>query len=347
MRNKIKKRIESEIGRFLKKLNKKPYLNAAPPAIFYHIKKILLQKGKRLRPSLFIISYLGFAKKAARGLYTSALSTELLHNFILIHDDIIDGSEYRRGQASIHNMLAGYLAGYKHAKCTGRDLAIILGDVMYALGIEAFLTIDENAVLKERALKKLIETAVYTGSGEFLELVAANEDIGSATKEDIYKIYDLKTGIYSFAAPLEIGAILGRAKDDDINKLYACGINLGRAFQIRDDISDIVAVGRDFGKWCLDDLREAKRTILVWHAFNNTNKKTASNLKKIMAKDAPARSDLLTARRIILDSGALEYAEKEIVYFVKQAAKLCHASRLDPAGIDQILRLADAHILKS
>src|SRR4030042_1469006 len=98
------------------------------------------------------MGYLGVSRKAASGLYRSALSIELLHDFMLVHDDIIDKSDTRRGKPSLHQGFKNYLSGYKTNKFTGEDLALVAGDVMYAMGINAFLSIRENKERKEKAL---------------------------------------------------------------------------------------------------------------------------------------------------------------------------------------------------
>lgn len=334
MLNKIKNRVERELVIYLRSLNKTYSFDALSPALFRHIKGSLLQKGKRIRPSFFVIGYLGFSKKEASGLYTSALSMEFLHNFVLIHDDIIDSSSIRRGAPSAHKMLSEYIAKYKDLKATGEGLAMILGDVMYALGISAFLTLAEDAGRKERALKKLIDAAVYTGAGEFLELMSGTENIDSITKEDIYKIYDLKTGIYSFSTPLVVGAMLAGAKEEELNKLFRCGIYLGRAFQIKNDLSDS----------SLEDLRESKRTILVWYAYNNSDKKSKLALKKILAKKDPARSELLKVRKLMIESGAIDCVKKEMAAFVIKAKSVHADSGMRKAYKDIISDYSDSLI---
>ena len=313
MLRRIKNRVGKEIDRYLLTLHKKYSFDTLSPELFRHIRLSLLQNGKRIRPSLFVLGYLGFAKNETAGLYTSALSTEFLHNFILIHDDIIDRSGTRRGNPSMHKTFDRYLKGYRHIKFTGQDLAIVLGDVMYALGIYAFLAIDEDAMRKERALKKLIDAAVYTASGEFLELLAGTKDINTMTKEDIYKIYDLKTGLYSFATPLAVGAILAGAEEKDLDILFRCGLYLGRAFQIKDDLADN----------SFTDLREGKRTILLWYAYNNSDKKIKTMIKIFLNKRDPARADLLKARKIMIGSGAMDRARKEAAVFAIKAKILC------------------------
>lgn len=329
MINKIKNKIEKNLLTFLNALNKDYFLKATSPLLFEAISDFVLRKGKRARPILFIIGYLGFSKKEPEGLYTSALSLELLHDFMLVHDDIIDKSLLRRGKPSAHTMLNQYLKEYKNVKFNGEDLAIVIGDVMYAMGLHAFLSVNENLCNKEKALRKLIDAAVYTGCGEFIELLSGLKNISEIKKADIYKIYDFKTAYYTFATPLSMGALLAGAKDKQADILFHYGIYVGRAFQIKDDILGIFGKERTIGKSVITDLQEAKKTILIWYAYHHTQKTHKLSIQKALGKNNLQRSDLLEARSIIKSSGALEYAKQEISHLIKKAKSLLSSSTMN------------------
>lgn len=326
---KIKKRVDSELTRYVRDLDRLYSLNAISPILSRRIKEFITRKGKRIRPILFAIGYLGFAKKPASGLYRSALSIELLHDFMLIHDDIIDRSSTRRGKPSMHAMFNKYLTGRKGIKFSGEDLAIVTGDVLYAMALHTFLSVrEENPKNKEAALKKLIESAFYTGCGEFIELLYGGKGIEEIKKDDIYKIYDLKTANYTFASPLTIGATLAGAKEKEIRRLFQYGIYLGRAFQIQDDILGIFSEEKEIGKSNLTDLQEAKKTLLIWYAYHNARAKDKAQIRAIMAKKKVRKTDLVRMRRIIAVSGSLDYAKKEIHALANEARALNQASSM-------------------
>jgi geranylgeranyl diphosphate synthase type I len=232
----IKNKIERELDAYIHGVDGMYSLKRISPVLFKNIKDFLRRGGKRIRPILFVVGYLGFAKKARPGLYRSALSLELLHDFMLVHDDIIDKAGTRRGRPAMHAMFKDYLDRNRNIKFTCQDLAMVAGDVIYALALEAFLSVEEDRERKEAALKKLIEAALYTGSGEFIELFAGIKSLDKITKEEIYKIYDFKTANYTFASPMAIGATLAGADKRQIDLLFKYGLYLGRAFQIKDDI---------------------------------------------------------------------------------------------------------------
>ena len=324
----IKNKIEAELSNFICSIDKLYFLNKISSLLFNTIKEFVSREGKRIRPTLFIIGYLGFAKKPAPGLYRTALSLELLHDFMLVHDDIIDKSPTRRGKPSVHAALNKHLNSRKNLKFNGEDLAIVVGDVIYAMAINAFLSVKEDMKHKEMALKKLTEAAFYTGSGEFIELIYGMKSIDEITKEDIYKIYDLKTATYTFAAPLAMGATLAGEKENEVQKLFNYGIYLGRAFQIKDDILGMFSSQKEMGKSNLTDLQEAKKTLLIWHAYNHSDRKNKSEIKRILSNNNVNKSDLSRIRGIITSCGSMDYAKKEINALIIKAENLNKTFRM-------------------
>jgi len=340
MFSQIKNKIERELPRFLDYINKSYSLAKISPLLFKNIKEFVLRDGKRIRPALFVIGYLGFGARATPRLYTSAISFELLHDYLLIHDDIIDKSDTRRGKPSLHLMLDHYLKDFKKIKFNGRDLAIVVGDVMYAIAIHAFLAIKENKIIKEKALKKFIEAATYTGSGEFMDLLAGAKDISAITKNEIYRIYDYKTACYSFASPLASGAILAGAGQKEADRLFNYGIYLGRAFQIKDDILGTFSNEKEIGKSTLSDLKEAKKTVLIWYAYRHAASRERALIKKIFTKNSVGTKDLLAIREIIRKTGALDYAEREIYSLINKAGSLISSSAMRRKYRDSLHRYA-------
>ena len=320
----MKDKIDNELLVFVTNLNSKYSLKSISPILYKTIKGFILGDGKRVRPILFIVGYLGYSKKAAKGLYASAVALELLHDFLLVHDDIVDKSPTRRGKPSMHVMLQKYLDinKSKKIKFNGQDLSIIAGDIIYAMAIEAFLSIKEDYPRKENALRHFIKAAAYTGAGEFIELLSGIKNIKNTTKADIYKIYDYKTAHYTFSAPLSTGAILAGASSGQVKSLNSYGIALGRAFQIKDDIIGIFGNEKKIGKSTLSDLQEAKKTLLVWQAYRNSNLTGKRTINNVLTKKKVTRNDLKTMKTIIKDSGALNYAKAEMITLAKQSQKL-------------------------
>lgn len=318
----ILRNINRELRLFIGETDNLYSLRKISPLLYASIREFALRGGKRVRPTLFVIGYLGYAEAAPPGLYRSAVALELLHDFMLVHDDIIDKSETRRGKPSMHMLLQAHIGRRSNVKFTGEDLAIVAGDVMYAMALGAFLAVEEDKSRKEAALRKLIEAALYTGSGEFIELIYGLKENAAISRNEIYRIYDLKTAQYTFSYPLTIGATLAGAPQRRIEPLFRYGIYLGRAFQIKDDILGMFGDERKTGKSTLCDIQEAKKTILIWCAHNRASKRQKAMMRAILTKTKPIPRDLAIMRDIVTDTGSLDYARNEIVRLLTAAHKL-------------------------
>lgn len=328
----IKNNVEGTLAEYVSHLDMIYRLDRISPHINAAISDYVLRPGKRVRPVLFVAGYKAFSKKEPEGLYTSSLCIELLHDFMLIHDDIIDRSDTRRGKPAMHKLLEKRFSLAKGAKFTGQDLSIVIGDIIYAMAIHTFLTVKEEPIRKEKGLKRFIEAAMFTGSGEFLELIYGATSLDKLQKNDIYKIYDYKTACYTFACPLSIGAILGGAKDTDVQRLFNFGIYLGRAFQIKDDILGIFGDEKEIGKSVLTDLQESKKTLLIFYAYRDSGPKDRAAMKRILSKEAAiGRKELEEMRGLIRRSGALDKCSAEISGFIRQAGCLLDSSGMRPS----------------
>lgn len=318
----IKKQIDKNLFDFVNQADKSYSLSSISPVLFSKIKNFLIRPGKRIRPVLFVIGYKGYAKKSPAGLYRSALSVELLHDFMLIHDDIIDKSSTRRGKPSMHAMFNNYLSKEKKIKFSGNDLAIVAGDIVYALAIDAFLSVKVNFRLKEKALRNFLKAAALTGSGEFIELLGGLKKLNSLKKSDIYKIYQYKTAFYTFSCPLSTGAILAGAGKKELKGLETYGKCIGEAFQIKDDILGMFGCEKNTGKSSLSDLQEAKKTLLIFYAYQNSCQKNKKNITRLLEKKKINYQDLSKMRELIIKSKALALAQKDIKMLLKKSRSI-------------------------
>jgi geranylgeranyl diphosphate synthase type I len=246
---------------------------------------------------------------------------EFLHNFMLIHDDIIDNSDLRRGKPTMHKMLENIVPS-KRPVSLGKELAIIAGDILYALAIDAFLSVKALPDRKERALKYFIQTAALTAMGEFIDTIHGLEPLTAVGEKDVMLNYSLKTARYTFDCPLVVGAILGGANKKETQKLAELGLMIGQAFQIQDDVIGIFDTEENIGKSVLSDLQESKKTLLVCHAFNKLKGNDKEAFVKIFNKRKKTYGDLEKIRKIFIDSGSLEYCLSEIRERMKKSSKI-------------------------
>lgn len=314
MLTRMRRQIDKNLALFLKRAKSEFKFHLVHPILYNSIKEFIQRKGKRIRPLLMILSYKGYRRSRAPmspSIYYVSTCIELLHNFMLIHDDIIDRSGLRRGKPTLHRVLRQAAISREPEKL-GYDLAIVAGDIVYALAIDAFLSTPEDPRRKERALRYFIQTAVFTAMGEFVDSLHGVKKITQVKEPDILLNYSLKTAKYTFDCPLVVGAILAGAGDKDILALSEIGMLIGQAFQIQDDMIGIFGTQERIGKSILSDIAESKKTILVCHAFQNLPPKDKKKLAQIFSKPQKTYQDLLAVRTLFIRSGSLGYSLAQI-----------------------------------
>ncbi len=326
------RRIDENLGIFLQRLRTVYRIDAAAPALYEALRTFLLRKGKRLRPLLLILSYQGYREASAPrrpSIYYVSSCIELLHNFMLIHDDIIDRSDLRRGQPALHKLLTR-AASPRPDEQLGKDLGIVAGDIVYALAFDAFLSIREDPRRKEEALQYFIQTAIQTATGEFIDTLLGARSIRSVREEDIVLNHTLKTAHYTFICPLVVGAILAGAEARETRLLSLWGSLVGQAFQIQDDVIGIFDSEANTGKTSLSDLEEGKKTLLVWHAFHHLPVEKRRRLVRIFDKRRKDAEDLRAVQRLFREAGSLDHSLEEIRRRIAEAEAVLARLKMRP-----------------
>ncbi|MGB2600132.1 MAG: polyprenyl synthetase family protein [Candidatus Omnitrophota bacterium] len=339
MLDRLRKDIDEDLRLFLGDMKKEYGLHRVSPLLFKGLKDFFLRKGKRIRPALFIAGYKGYTKRKNvpyKKLVRSSLALELLHNFMLVHDDVIDKSDLRRGKPTLHRFFNRSLS-FPGGNELGSGLSIAAGDIIFAMAVNVFLSLDENPSRKEKALKKFIETAMFTGSGEFIDIIGGTQKIEKISQKDVFRIYTLKTAKYTFEGPMLVGAMLAGADQKELEKLSRMGIALGQAFQIQDDLLDMFASSKEIGKPVLSDLNESKKTLLVWKAYNSLKGKDKKQLKNFLEKSKKTHSDLVEFRKLVKRSGAHIYCLDKIESLLQEADSLCGELRMK-SGSKKVLK---------
>ncbi len=317
----LKKQIDRSLEGYLSQIKKEYKLHLVHPILFESIREFSLRPGKRIRPLLLILSYKGYSPQGTSltpSLYRASTCMELLHNFMLIHDDIIDRADLRRGKPTMHNILKKVIKTQEQEKL-GTDLSIIAGDIVYALAIDAFLSINETPRRKEAALKYFIKTAAFTAMGEFIDILHGVQNVKAVKEKDVFLNYTLKTARYTFECPMVVGAILAGASRKDIDKLSHLGLMIGQAFQIQDDIIGIFGSEKMIGKSILSDLAEFKKTLLVCHAYEHLRGKNRLDFLKYFTRPRKTYADLIAIRKIFIRSGSLQYSFDKIKKLIRKS----------------------------
>lgn len=330
MLDKMRKQIDKSLAVFLDRIKHEYKLHLVDPILFKSIREFVLRKGKRIRPILFALSYKGYCKTNTRispSIYYVSTCIELLHNFMLIHDDIIDRSDLRRGKPTMHKLLEKAVKT-REQKRLGQDLSIVTGDIVYALAIDAFLSINEDLKRKEKALKYFIQTAVFTAMGEFIDTLHGVQKIDKVSEKDVFLNYSLKTARYTFDCPMVVGAILAGAQPKDIQRLSEIGLLIGQAFQIQDDMIGIFDSQKNIGKSILSDIAESKKTILVCHAYKTLPLPKRKKFMKHFTKVKKSYSDLVAIRKIFIEAGSLRYSLQEIKKRLERSQKILNKLKM-------------------
>lgn len=187
------------------------------------LKEYSLRRAKRIRAILVNQGYFLAGGQDKKTILQTSIFIELIHNYLLIHDDIIDKDEMRRGKKTMHCLY-------------GQAMAIVAGDVFSALGYNLLSSCQLPVKHRIKALAKLNQTLYFTGYGQSLELHLRNKK--KFTNHDILEIYTKKTAFYTLVSPLQVGALLAGASEKFLKKIEKFALPLGIAFQIRDDLQD-------------------------------------------------------------------------------------------------------------
>jgi geranylgeranyl diphosphate synthase type I len=244
-----------------------------------------------------------------------AAGLELLHAFLLVHDDVADRADSRRGGPSVHVALrprSGTLPEDERQRL-GEQLAIVGGDWLYTRALSAMLEAPVSPEVRTRALARVLDVCRATAEGQYADLELSAHPLTSVSPDEVLEIYGLKTGRYTFEAPLVSGALLAGASEATCAALSECALHLGIAFQIQDDVFGIFASETETGKPCLADLREAKKTWLLLAAFDAAPAGERRWLEELLARRNATVSDLTRVRCAVIESGAFNRAVREIV----------------------------------
>ncbi len=294
----------------------------------------LIEKGgKRIRPiiTLLVIEALG---KDPMDYIEFSMIPEILHTATLVHDDIEDSSETRRGALSVY-------------KKYGTDIALNLGDFLFFFPIKVLLDskkLDDQ--VKYRILKAHEKHMIRIGLGQATDIAWHRmlTDISKITEDNYMRVAFDKTGVLlSFAA--ELGAIIGGAKDADVEKLGKFASMIGVAFQIEDDILNIIESELSDNKGGIgDDIQEGKVTLIVVHALNHSSKKDRARLIEILKAHTKSEIEIKEAISIMERSGSVKYAKKVGKSIVDGALRLLDKSLPDSRSKNMIRMLASTLI---
>lgn len=260
-----------------------------PRSLYKPIRYVFRSGGKRIRPLLVLLSCEAVGGSSSRAL-DAAAAVEILHSFTLVHDDIMDNADTRRGLKTIHERW-------------DRNTAILVGDEMVALAYESLLK------TRHQRLGEIVRTFTKAFT-EVCEGQGLDEEYGrrkTVSIREYLKMIDKKTAAMLSAATT-IGTIVGGGSISEVRALRTYGLHLGRAFQVQDDVLDVTANTRAWGKTIGGDLKEGKKTYLLIRAIERTGGLNRALLQGVVRRRGITKKEIRQLRDIFEHNGILDDA---------------------------------------
>lgn len=282
----------------------------------------LLAGGKRLRAAFCYWGWRGAGGPDCEEAITAATALEFLQGCALIHDDVMDGSDTRRGQPAAHRRFAALHRGREwlgSSETFGVGAAILLGDLCLSWSDQLLLTSGLDADALQRGKAVYDDMRVELMAGQYLDLL--EQARGGGSVERAMRVVRYKSAKYTIERPLHLGAALAGAGPEVFQAYTAYGLPLGEAFQLRDDVLGVFGDPETTGKPAGDDLREGKRTVLVAKALESASPSQAHLLRTHLGDPSLDPEGVATLREVIVDTGALGAVEQLIDSLARQSVE--------------------------
>ncbi|WP_406670227.1 polyprenyl synthetase family protein [Methanolobus sp. ZRKC4] len=300
------------------------YLPVSRPIELYKAARYLPDAGgKRLRPAIVMLTAEAVGSDPYK-IIPAAVAVELVHNFTLVHDDIMDRDDIRRGIPAVHVKW-------------GEAGAILAGDTLYSRAFEILTQVEGKPERILKCVDILSRTCKEICEGQWMDVEFENRM--DVTKEEYLEMIEKKTGVL-YAASCEIGAILGGASDETAEALYEFGRLIGIAFQIYDDVIDMITPEEILGKVRGSDLMEGKKTLIAIHALNSGVK------LDIFGKGKATTEEINEAVHQLEEAGSIDYVRDLALGYVAKGKELLDVVE-DSDSKTILLAIADYMITRS
>lgn len=293
-----------------------------PESLYEPIKYVLSMGGKRIRPTLMLLAY-NLYKENPEDILMNACALETYHNYTLLHDDLMDNADMRRGHLTVH-------------KKWNNNTAILSGDSMLVLAFQRMMQCDT------KHLKDILElftvTALEIGEGQQYDMEF--ETRNDVKEEEYIEMIRLKTSVL-LACALKIGAILADASAEDADNLYKFGEQIGLAFQLQDDYLDVYGDSKVFGKEIGGDITSNKKTYMLINAFNKANDAQRKELTRwVSARDFDRNEKVNAVTRLYNEIGIDQLAQDKIAYYFAQSKKFLDAVNVPEEKKEELRKYA-------
>jgi len=293
------KEILTKVNEFIEQL---PY-DRQPQSLYEPVKYVLSIGGKRVRPVLMLLAY-NLYKEDPERILMPACALETYHNYTLLHDDLMDNADVRRGLPTVHRKWDA-------------NTAILSGDSMLVLAYHRMLQCDADK--QPQVMSLFTETALEIGEGQQYDMEFENRD--DVTEEEYIEMIRLKTSVL-LACAMKIGGILAGASAEDVDNLYKFGEQVGLAFQLQDDLLDVYGDPKVFGKAVGGDITCNKKTYMLINAFQRANSEQRAELERwVSAKDFDRQEKVAAVTEIYNQIGIRHICEEKINYYFEESKK--------------------------
>ena len=288
-----------------------PY-DRKPQSLYEPIKYVLSMGGKRIRPVLMLLAYNLF-KDDPESILMPACALETYHNYTLLHDDLMDNADLRRGHQTVHRRWDA-------------NTAILSGDSMLVLAYQRMAQCSADKM--QQVLTLFTETALEIGEGQQYDMDFEHRN--DVREEEYIEMISLKTSVL-LACATKIGAILAGASAQDADNIYRFGEQMGLAFQLQDDFLDVYGDTKVFGKAIGGDIVSNKKTYMLINAFNRADAAQRAELERwIEAKDFDAKEKIAAVTRIYNEIGIDRLAMEKIKFYFNESKKYLDAVSVAP-----------------
>lgn len=293
-----------------------------PESLYEPIKYVLSMGGKRIRPTLMLLAY-NLYKENPEDILMNACALETYHNYTLLHDDLMDNADMRRGHLTVH-------------KKWNDNTAILSGDSMLVLAFQRMMQCDTKH-LKD-ILDLFTVTALEIGEGQQYDMEF--ETRNDVKEEEYIEMIRLKTSVL-LACALKIGAILADASAEDADNLYKFGEQIGLAFQLQDDYLDVYGDSKVFGKEIGGDITSNKKTYMLINAFNKANDAQRKELTRwVSVRDFDRNEKVDAVTRLYNEIGIDQLAQDKIAYYFVQSKKFLDAVNVPEEKKEELRKYA-------
>ena len=309
------------LAKFNEFLEHLPY-DRKPFSLYEPVKYVLSLGGKRIRPTLMLLAY-NLYKDDPESILMPACALETYHNYTLLHDDLMDNADLRRGHMTVHRRWDA-------------NTAILSGDSMLVLAYQRMAQCRRDKLAE--VLNLFTETALEIGEGQQYDMEF--EQRNDVTEAEYIEMIRLKTSVL-LACALKIGALLADAPETDCDNLYRFGEKIGLAFQLQDDFLDVYGDTKVFGKAIGGDILAGKKTFMLINALAHANDSQRKELEQWLAINDRPKEKIEAVTRLYNEIGIDRMATEKIAFYFMESHRYLEAVNVDESRKIELRRYAE------